>query len=158
MLGKRVHFAPRAVARDARIVPDGEEFRRKVRTLTGNFQLCRIMPELLVPWRNPVWVQFVWHKLLRLLTPFLAIGILVSLFGLVASLLSPAAGLGLAMVLLAMGLWMASPSGPPSAVRSILMMLAAALVASWKAASSDWAVWHEPPAGPIRPGSEAGRA
>ena len=42
----------------------GDEFRRKVRTLTGNFQLASRLPSALLPWRNPVWLQFVSHKLL----------------------------------------------------------------------------------------------
>lgn len=66
--GKRTVFEPRARAHD-RVCPPELEFRRKVRTLAGNFQLLALMPELLAPWRNPVFVQFVSHKVGRLLVP-----------------------------------------------------------------------------------------
>jgi hypothetical protein len=56
----------------------GQEFRRKVRTLTGNYQLCAWLPGVLVPGRNPIWAQFVLHKLLRLLLP---VGVLLALAG-----------------------------------------------------------------------------
>src|SRR5690606_8927503 len=42
-------------------------------TLTGVVQLCAWLPDVLVPWRNPIWIQFVFHKLLRLATPYLAL-------------------------------------------------------------------------------------
>jgi hypothetical protein len=51
------------------------EYRRKVRTLTGVVQLCCWLPDLLVPARNPIWLQFMFHKLLRLLTPYWCIGL-----------------------------------------------------------------------------------
>ena len=41
-----------------------------MRTLTGVLQLCAWLPQTLAPVRNPVWPQFVTHKLLRLLTPY----------------------------------------------------------------------------------------
>jgi len=46
-----------------------------VRTLTGVLQMCCWLPELLVPTRNPIWLQFMFHKLLRLLTPYWCIGL-----------------------------------------------------------------------------------
>ena len=53
-------------------LPDdvGSEFRRKVRTLSGNFQLIPRLPSALVPTRNPVWFALVSHKLLRLVVPW----------------------------------------------------------------------------------------
>jgi cellulose synthase/poly-beta-1,6-N-acetylglucosamine synthase-like glycosyltransferase len=75
--GKRVTFNGGAVALD-RIAEDFvEENRRKVRTLAGNLQLCRFYPELLNPFRNPIWFQFVSHKLLRLVCPWLLLLLLV---------------------------------------------------------------------------------
>ncbi|MGH9455819.1 MAG: glycosyltransferase family 2 protein, partial [Terriglobia bacterium] len=50
--GKRVLFDPRARAWD-RAVPSGQEFRRKVRTLTGNYQLIQLAPWL-VSYHNPL--------------------------------------------------------------------------------------------------------
>lgn len=141
--GKRIVFEPGAIARDARDVPTGDEFRRKVRTLTGNFQLVREMPDLMVPWRNPIWLQFVCHKLLRLLSPYFLIGIMLSCLALAASMLPAPYGVLLALAMTAMVVWLASPNSPHSGIRSILLMFAAALVAGWHAATGDWGVWTE---------------
>jgi poly-beta-1,6-N-acetyl-D-glucosamine synthase len=75
--GKRVIFLPTAVARD-RIFPNpATEFRRKVRTLTGNYQLLRTAPWLLTI-SNPLLFRFVSHKLMRLLVPFLLVLLLLA--------------------------------------------------------------------------------
>ena len=49
------------------------EFRRKVRTLAGNYQLLAYYPHLLLPWRNRMWFDYVCYKLGRLLLPHLLI-------------------------------------------------------------------------------------
>jgi hypothetical protein len=36
------------------------------------------MPELLAPWRNPIFVQFVSHKVGRLLVPYLLAALFIS--------------------------------------------------------------------------------
>ena len=67
--GYRVLFDWRARVWD---IPDqgrGREFSRKVRTLTGNYQLLRLAPWLLTK-ENPVRFRFVSHKLMRLVVPF----------------------------------------------------------------------------------------
>lgn len=69
--GYRVGFEPTATAFDDRRFPPAQEFRRKARTLTGVVQLCVWLPAVLLPWRNPIWLQFLFHKLLRLATPYL---------------------------------------------------------------------------------------
>jgi poly-beta-1,6-N-acetyl-D-glucosamine synthase len=74
--GYRTLFAPAARAHDRAAASAGEEFRRKVRTIAGNFQLLARNPWLLDPGRNRLWFQTVSHKGLRLLTP----GLLVSAF------------------------------------------------------------------------------
>jgi len=71
LAGHRVGYALDARAWDTRSTSAMQEKVRKVRTLTGNFQLIAWMPALLVPLRNPIWLQFVSHKVLRLLTPWL---------------------------------------------------------------------------------------
>jgi len=68
--GKRTVYDWHAVAHDVPSKDLAEEQRRKVRTLVGNYQLFSLMPELLSPRRNPVFLQFVSHKLLRLFVPF----------------------------------------------------------------------------------------
>jgi poly-beta-1,6-N-acetyl-D-glucosamine synthase len=75
--GRRVIFEPQAIARDRLFSEKGKEFSRKVRTLTGNYQLLRLAPWLLSP-ANPLLFRFVSHKLLRLLVPMLLILMLVA--------------------------------------------------------------------------------
>lgn len=67
--GKRVVFEPRARAWDSPDLGGGLEFARKVRTLSGNYQLVQLMPWVLSG-QNPVLFRFVSHKLLRLVAPF----------------------------------------------------------------------------------------
>ena len=67
---RRVVHEGRARAFDRLPEKAGDEFRRKVRTLSGNFQLAARVPALLVPWRNPAWLAFLSHKLGRLAAPW----------------------------------------------------------------------------------------
>jgi biofilm PGA synthesis N-glycosyltransferase PgaC len=57
------------------------EFRRKVRTLAGIYQLIGFFPALLRPF-NRMWIHFVSHKLGRLLLPFALLILAASSFGL----------------------------------------------------------------------------
>ncbi len=75
--GLRVIFDGSAVAYD-RAADTQAESRRKVRTLAGNYQLLWLEPRLLLPIVNPVWVQFVSHKLGRLLVPYALLVCLVA--------------------------------------------------------------------------------
>lgn len=68
--GYRVTFDPEARAFDETAKDAAAELRRKVRTLAGNFQLLAREPRLLVPGINPVWLQFMSHKVGRLLVPY----------------------------------------------------------------------------------------
>jgi cellulose synthase/poly-beta-1,6-N-acetylglucosamine synthase-like glycosyltransferase len=70
--GLRVIFESRAVAWDT-TCDERQEFRRKVRTLAGNYQLIRLAPWLLTR-ENPVLLSFVSHKLLRMWVPLLLLG------------------------------------------------------------------------------------
>jgi cellulose synthase/poly-beta-1,6-N-acetylglucosamine synthase-like glycosyltransferase len=76
--GKRVVFDRAALAYDYVASSPKTEFNRKVRTLTGNFQLLKQMPELLLPWRNPVFIQFASHKVGRLLVPYFLVTLFAS--------------------------------------------------------------------------------
>ena len=73
--GRRVGYDLDALAWDARSTTAATEKMRKVRTLTGNFQLMAWLPAVLLPFRNPIWVQFISHKVLRLFTPWLLLAI-----------------------------------------------------------------------------------
>jgi cellulose synthase/poly-beta-1,6-N-acetylglucosamine synthase-like glycosyltransferase len=68
MSGYRVVFEERARAFDSVADSTHKEFRRKARTLAGNYQLCQLMPRLLVPGSWLV-LQFWSHKLFRLAAP-----------------------------------------------------------------------------------------
>jgi biofilm PGA synthesis N-glycosyltransferase PgaC len=75
--GARVIFEPRALAWDSLSLNPKQEFRRKVRTLFGNYQLLRSSPWLLSA-ENPLRFEFVSHKLCRLAVPFALIGMILS--------------------------------------------------------------------------------
>ena len=70
LAGARVVFEGNAIAYDRVVPAAGTEFKRKTRTLAGNFQLIKLQPRLLIPFLNPVWLQFVSHKLGRLIVPY----------------------------------------------------------------------------------------
>jgi len=55
-----------------------EEFVRKVRTLAGNFQLMKLHSWLNNPMNNPIFFQWLSHKVARLLVPYAMIGVLVA--------------------------------------------------------------------------------
>jgi hypothetical protein len=78
MAGHRVVFEKRAVAYDLPAANIEQEFQRKVRTLTGNFQILQFMPELLSPFRNRLFVQYFSHKVTRILAPYWLLSLFVS--------------------------------------------------------------------------------
>jgi cellulose synthase/poly-beta-1,6-N-acetylglucosamine synthase-like glycosyltransferase len=85
--GYRVVFDERAIAFDGASKDAAAEARRKTRTLAGNYQILALEPRLLLPVANPVWIQYVSHKVGRLIVPWL----LVALFCASATL-APAGG------------------------------------------------------------------
>lgn len=74
---KRVVFESRARAWDRPDLGAEREFGRKVRTLSGNYQLVQLEPWLLSG-GNPVRFEFISHKLLRLAVPFALVALLVA--------------------------------------------------------------------------------
>jgi cellulose synthase/poly-beta-1,6-N-acetylglucosamine synthase-like glycosyltransferase len=146
-----VYWPMRVVMQGFRVVHDGrakafdrlpekplDEFRRKVRTLSGNFQLVCRLPALLVPWRNPLWIQFLSHKLLRLAVPWLLITLLVASAALPSTWYRVSLVAQLAAYVLAItGLdrRLASRSRLASAAASFLVLNAAAWIAFWVWAS-----------------------
>ena len=134
MGGHRVIYEERAVAYDRLPERAADEFRRKVRTLSGNFQLAAALPQALLPWRNPIWAQFVSHKLLRLAVPWL----LLAVFAASALLPGPLYRITLVVQLIFYGLaLLALTDGPVSrwgvtaATSSFVLLNAAAWVAFW---------------------------
>lgn len=67
--GYRMLLEPRARAYDQLSSTVDTEFRRKVRTIAGNFQLFARAPWLLSPGENRLWLQTLSHKFLRLMAP-----------------------------------------------------------------------------------------
>jgi cellulose synthase/poly-beta-1,6-N-acetylglucosamine synthase-like glycosyltransferase len=74
--GYKVIFEPEAKAYDMISLAFSLEFRRKVRTIAGNFQICGQIPKVLNPFYKIGW-QFISHKFLRLLQPLILIAIFV---------------------------------------------------------------------------------
>jgi cellulose synthase/poly-beta-1,6-N-acetylglucosamine synthase-like glycosyltransferase len=133
MQGYRVVHDSRSLAYDRLPGRARDELRRKVRTLAGNFQLAARLPRALLPWRNPVWVQLVSHKLLRLAVPWALLGLLGCSLALCehpayrAALLVQGAGYALGLLALLSG-----RGGRLSSVAASLLVLnAAAWLAFW---------------------------
>ena len=103
--GWRVVFEEDATAED-RTAPDAAvEARRKRRTLAGNYQILAQEPRLLNPFANPVWLQYLSHKVGRLLVPWALLALFATSAALAASswvyaaaFLAQAAFYGLAVV------------------------------------------------------------
>ena len=82
--GYRVIFEDGALAYDRPSTSASQERVRKVRTLAGNFQLLFAHPALLAPWRNPVLLQLISHKVMRLVAPLALLCAFVANIALVA--------------------------------------------------------------------------
>jgi biofilm PGA synthesis N-glycosyltransferase PgaC len=78
LAGFRVVLNDRARAYDRAPADADAESRRKIRTLAGNYQILQLEPRLLLPWRNPVWFQYLSHKIGRLAVPYAILGIFAS--------------------------------------------------------------------------------
>jgi len=76
--GFRVIYEPDARASDDMKISAGKEFKRKIRTIAGNFQLLIREPWLLNPVSNRLWLQTISHKYCRLLSPLCLVLVLGS--------------------------------------------------------------------------------
>jgi cellulose synthase/poly-beta-1,6-N-acetylglucosamine synthase-like glycosyltransferase len=130
--GYRVVFDPRARAWDVADQGVEREFGRKVRTLSGNYQLIQLMPSVLSG-RNPIRFEFVSHKLLRLCVPFALFALLLSSLFLTSPFYRVATLLQLAFYGLALLSLLRLKVGPLSraadAVLAFVLLNTAALVA-----------------------------
>ncbi|HKI20582.1 MAG TPA: glycosyltransferase family 2 protein [Isosphaeraceae bacterium] len=134
MGGHRVVHEERARAFDRLPEKPRDEFRRKVRTLAGNFQLMARMPAALLPWRNRLWWQFVSHRALRLLVPW-ALLVMVATSAVAGGAFYQAAFYG-QLAFYGFGIAGAFPSVSTrsrlaSAIASFLVLNAAAWIAFW---------------------------
>jgi poly-beta-1,6-N-acetyl-D-glucosamine synthase len=78
LAGKRIVFEPAARAFDVTPADSSTEFGRKIRTLAGNFQILWLEPRMLAPFVNPVWLQYVSHKIGRLVVPYGFLGLITA--------------------------------------------------------------------------------
>jgi biofilm PGA synthesis N-glycosyltransferase PgaC len=78
LAGYRVVFDDTARAYDRPERDSDTEARRKTRTLAGNYQILGLEPRLLLPGLNPVWIQYLSHKLGRLIVPWCLLGAFVA--------------------------------------------------------------------------------
>lgn len=76
--GYRSIWEEEAKAYDRPAFTPDEEYRRKVRTLAGNYQIFRMFRDLLVPFKNAIAIPLLSHKLFRVLAPFFMITMLLS--------------------------------------------------------------------------------
>lgn len=74
LAGYRIVFEEQARAFDRVSDDAAAESRRKTRTLAGNYQILAQEPRLLLPFANPVWIQYLSHKVGRLLVPWALVG------------------------------------------------------------------------------------
>jgi biofilm PGA synthesis N-glycosyltransferase PgaC len=127
--GFRIVLEPTAKAYDFPTALDSE-FRRKVRTQAGLYQIARVMPELLSS-RNPMRFHFLSGKFGRVMIPYCLIVLAVATFGLPPALRFPAACLQIAFYSIAL-IDLLLPSGFllkrfTSPVRTFVVLGAAAL-------------------------------
>lgn len=97
--GCRIVFDDAAIAYDRASADAAAESRRKTRTLAGNYQILAQEPRLLVPFVNPVWLQYVSHKIGRLVVPWALVGLLISTIALAQT------HVGFALLLAAQGVF-----------------------------------------------------
>lgn len=142
--GFRVIFAPEARAWDVADQGSEREFSRKVRTLSGNYQLLQLAPWLLTA-ENPLRFEFISHKLLRLIAPFLLIAAFVSTVALQQPVYRVALAMQVAFYALGLLALMKVAKGPlarvADAARTFIVLNTAALVAFLKFVSGRKVSW-----------------
>jgi hypothetical protein len=129
--GYRAILEPSAVMYDFPTALDSE-FRRKVRTQAGLFQLFWLLPGLFSS-RNPMRLHYLSGKYARMLVPWCLIGMAIVTFGMPEPLRTIALA-GQVLFYLAAAIDPALPKGFPlkkltSAIRTFITLMAAALVA-----------------------------
>lgn len=121
--GSRCVFEPQAIAWDDPSATLGKEAVRKRRTIAGAAQMLLHHPSWLLPWQNPIWLEFVSHKALRLTSPLLLLIVAVTNILLADNpvyrlLLMP----HLAFYYSALAGWLLQKSGRPSLLFGVQLM------------------------------------
>jgi poly-beta-1,6-N-acetyl-D-glucosamine synthase len=142
--GFRVVFDSRARAWDAPDLGEDREFSRKVRTLSGNYQLVQLAPWLLSS-ENPIRFEFVSHKLSRLAVPFALLALLIASMFLRQPLYRAALGAQLAFYTLSLAALADVKIGPLARIadpaRTFVVLNSAAMVAFVNFVTGRKAVW-----------------
>ncbi len=142
--GSRVVFDSRARAWDLPDLGKGREFPRKVRTLSGNYQLLQLAPWLLSS-ENTIRFEFISHKLSRLAVPFALLALLLASLFLPQPLYRAALVAQLAFYALSLAALAGIKLGPLSRIadpaRTFVILNCAALVAFINFATGRKAVW-----------------
>ncbi|HKN72115.1 MAG TPA: glycosyltransferase family 2 protein [Terriglobales bacterium] len=142
--GFRVIFDARARAWDSPDLGESREFSRKVRTLSGNYQLLQLAPWLLSS-ENAIRFEFVSHKLSRLAVPFALLALLIASMFLSQPLYRAALGAQLAFYALSLAALAGVKVGPLSRIadpaRTFVVLNSAALVAFINFVTGRKAVW-----------------
>jgi len=142
--GSRVVFDSRARAWDSPNLGEGREFWRKVRTLSGNYQLLQLAPWLLTG-QNPIRFEFVSHKLSRLAVPFGLLGLLIASMFLPQPFFRAALAVQLGFYALSLAALGGFRIGPLSRVadvaRTFVVLNSAAMVAFINFVTGRKAIW-----------------
>ena len=142
--GSRVIFDSRARAWDSPDLGDGREFSRKVRTLSGNYQLLQLAPWLLTS-EDPIRFEFISHKLSRLAVPFALLALLIASIFLAEPFYRIALGLQLAFYALSVAAIANVKIGPLSRIadpaRTFLVLNSAAMIAFVNFVTGRKAIW-----------------
>jgi poly-beta-1,6-N-acetyl-D-glucosamine synthase len=140
----RVIFDSRARAWDSPDLGDGREFSRKVRTLSGNYQLLQLAPWLLTS-EDPIRFEFISHKLSRLAVPFALLALLIASIFLPEPFYRLALGLQLAFYALSIAGIANVKIGPLSRIadpaRTFLVLNSAAMIAFVNFVTGRKAIW-----------------
>ena len=142
--GSRVIFDARARAWDSPDLGEGREFSRKVRTLSGNYQLLQLAPWLLSS-ENPIRFEFITHKLSRLAVPFALLALLIASIFLPQPFYRAALGAQLAFYALSLAALAGVKIGPLSRIadpaRTFVVLNSAAMVAFLNFVTGRKAIW-----------------
>jgi poly-beta-1,6-N-acetyl-D-glucosamine synthase len=142
--GYRVIFDARARAWDTPDLGEAREFSRKVRTLSGNYQLLQLAPWLLSS-ENAIRFEFVSHKLSRLAVPFALLALLVASVFLPQPFYRAALAAQLAFYALSLAALAGVRIGPLSRIadpaRTFVVLNSAAMVAFVNFVTGRKAVW-----------------
>jgi len=142
--GSRVIFDARARAWDSPDLGEGREFSRKVRTLSGNYQLLQLAPWLLSS-ENPIRFEFITHKLSRLAVPFALLALLIASIFLPQPFYRAALGAQLAFYALSLAALAGVKIGPLSRIadpaRTFVVLSSAAMVAFINFVTGRKAIW-----------------